>query len=270
LISLLGDEDEGVYEKVRRTLLDYGPDSADWLRPYLIDPEPRMRHRAQEIVGHIDRQEADNRFLGFCISQPEDLDVEKGAWLLARTRYSEINVAAYQALLDSYAGELRERMGAQQDPESLLAILREYLFEELGFRGDEREVHNPDNSYLNRVIDRRAGDSIHLCLVYLLLARRLRLPVTGISMPGHFICRFQSSKFERYIDVFFGGKLLTKAECIRYLVCAGHGYLDGYLAPVTPRRLLLRVCAHLHQRYVDLGSPGETARFQRYIVALSK
>jgi regulator of sirC expression with transglutaminase-like and TPR domain len=89
-------------------------------------------------------------------------------------------------------------------------------------------------------------------------------------MPGHFLCRYQSPTGETYIDAFNRGKLLTKAECVKYLLQSGHGYLEGYLAPVSPRRMLLRMCANLHQIYVDLELPKESARLQRYIIALSK
>jgi regulator of sirC expression with transglutaminase-like and TPR domain len=94
--------------------------------------------------------------------------------------------------------------------------------------------------------------------------------MTGIGMPGHFLCRYQSSTTEIFIDAFNQGRILSKAECIKYLLQSGHGYLDGYLAPVSPRRMLLRMCANLHQIYVDLEQGKEAARFQHYIVALSK
>ena len=34
--------------------------------------------------------------------------------------------------------------------------------------------------------------------------------------------------------------------------------------------MLLRMCANLHQIYVDVEQPKEAAQLQRYIVALSK
>ena len=37
-----------------------------------------------------------------------------------------------------------------------------------------------------------------------------------------------------------------------------------------PRRMLLRMCSNLHQIYVQLELADETARVQRYIVALAK
>jgi regulator of sirC expression with transglutaminase-like and TPR domain len=270
LIKLLGDDDAVVFQAVQETLISQGHEAVIWLKPLLAHADPILRRHAREIVQFLECQEADISFLGFCINQPEDLDIEQGAWLLARTQYSDINITAYQALLDSYAFELRDRLAGVIGTEPLLAVINEYLFKDLGFCGNETDYYNPENSFLNRVLDRRTGNPISLCLVYLLLTRRLRLPVTGIGMPGHFICRYQTSIHEIYVDVFFGGKLLTKAECIKYLIQSGHGYLDGYLAPVTPRRLLLRICANLHQIYVDLNSAKDINRLQRYIVALSK
>ena len=53
-------------------------------------------------------------------------------------------------------------------------------------RATKQNYYDPENSYLNRVMDRRTGNPINLCLLYILLARRLRLPVAGIGLPGHF------------------------------------------------------------------------------------
>jgi len=120
------------------------------------------------------------------------------------------------------------------------------------------------------VVDNRTGNPMTLCLVYLFVGRRLRLPLAGIGMPGHFLCRFQSSIEELFIDAFNRGKLLTKADCIKYLVHTRDGFKESYLAPVTPRMILLRICTSLHQIYLKLGWSEEVSRFQRYIIALAK
>src|SRR5712664_2961951 len=192
LINLLADDDRAVYQTVRQKIISYGPQAAEWLRPHLLSNDPSLRRRSQEIVLHFDRQAADNRFLGFCLKHGEEFDLEQGAWLLAQTRYPDINVEGYGALLDYYARQLRERLAPETDPKEVLSALNHYLFVELGFSGNEENYYEPENSYLNRVIDRRTGNPINLCLIYILLARRLRLPVTGIGLPGHFICRHQS------------------------------------------------------------------------------
>ena len=84
LISLLADDDARVYQTVRETILSYGPDCSDWLRQHTLSNDPVLRRRANEIVHHFARQDADTQFLAFCLNQGEDSDLEQGVLLLAR------------------------------------------------------------------------------------------------------------------------------------------------------------------------------------------
>jgi regulator of sirC expression with transglutaminase-like and TPR domain len=271
LLTLLADDDPAIYHSIRQKIISLGPNATEWLRPHALSRDPTLRRRTQEILLSFDRQTADNQFLGFCLKHGEELDLEQGAWLLAQTQYPDINVAGYRALLDSYAGDLEDLVNISPDePEHALNAINDYLFGELGFTGNEEDYNDPENSYLNRVLDRRTGNPINLSLVYLTVARRLRLPVAGIGLPGHFVCRYQSSAAEIYIDAFNRGKLLTKADCVRYLLQGNYSVRDDYLAPVSPRRILLRICSNLHQIYLHLNKPEDATRFQRYLVALAR
>jgi regulator of sirC expression with transglutaminase-like and TPR domain len=270
LLKLLADEDSAVYRPVREKILSYGSVVIGWLQPHTLSDDPALRRRTQDIIWHFGRQAADNRFLAFCLKHGEEFELEEAVWLLAQTQYPDINVEAYQALLDSFAAELRERLDLTREPKEVLTRINAYLFEELGFSGNEENYYDPENSYLNRVIDRRTGNPINLSLLYMLLARRLRLPVTGIGLPGHFICRHQSSAAEIFIDAFNGGKFLSKADCVQYLAHANYSLRDDCLAPVSSRRMLLRICGNLHQTYLQLQRSEETTRIQRYLVALAR
>jgi len=270
LLKLLADDDQAVYEAVRAKIVSFGAGGCRWLEESTLSNDPVLRRRAREILTHFGRQEADDRFLAFCLKHGEELDLEKGAWLLAQTQYPEINVEGYRALLDEYATELKTRIRPGLDGRKVLEIVNRYLFEDLGFVGNEQNYYQPENSYLNCVIDRRTGNPINLSLVFLLVCRRLNLPVTGIGLPGHFICRYQSTSTEVYIDPFNRGKILGKADCVQYLQEGHYSLREDYLAPVSPRRMLLRICGNLHQVYLHQELPDETTRQQRYLVALAR
>ena len=270
LVSLLADEDPKVYRTVRQKILSCGPIAAQWVREHCLSNDPVLRRHAQEINLYFSRQDADTQLLAFCLNQGEDFDLEQGALLLARTQYPEINIEAYSAWLDRMAEELRERVNMSGDPVQILGAMASYLFTEQRFAGDETNFHDPDNNYLNRVLDRRKGNHISLSVVYLLVARRLGLPVAGIGLPGYFVCRYQSSRQEVYIDPFRKGRLLAKADCVKYVVQLQHRFDDSCLVPVSARRILLRICANLHQIYTHLKSPAQSERLQRYLVALAK
>jgi regulator of sirC expression with transglutaminase-like and TPR domain len=270
LVSLLGDEDPAVYRVVRGKLLSYGTVACEWLRPHLLSSDPIIRRRAMEIVNKLGRQNGDECFLDFCLHHGEEFELEAAVGLLAQTQYPDTNWPAYRALLDHWAAEIQEELPRRADAEAVLHTVGEYLFGDLGFTGNARHGDNPENCYLNRVIDHRTGNPISLCSIYLFLARRLNLPVTGIGLPGHFLCRYQSSTKEIYIDAFHLGRFWTKADCIRFLINSGYSLQEGYLAPVSPRRMLLRMCANLHQTYSMLEMTDEAVRMQRYLVALAK
>jgi regulator of sirC expression with transglutaminase-like and TPR domain len=270
LISLLADDDARIYQTVRETILSYGPTSSDWMREHTLSNDPVLRRRANEIVQHFARQDADTQFLAFCLNQGEDSDLEQGVLLLARTQYPSINPEAYLALLDDFAAQLRERLDFSAPADQILRIINDYLFRELRFAGDEQNFYDPQNLYFNILLDRRVGNPITLSLLYLLLARRLRLPVVGVGLPGHFLCRYQSSRAEIYVDPFHGGRLLTKADCVKQVMQLRQRFDESCLAPVSARRILLRLCAQLHQIYTQQKSPVQVERLQRYLVALAK
>ena len=72
------------------------------------------------------------------------------------------------------------------------------------------------------------------------------------------------------MDCFNRGKLLTKANCNSYILGTGHNLQEGFLQPVTPRRMLQRMCSNLHQIYSQQELPEETERLGRYLVALAR
>lgn len=271
LLTLLTDDDPAVYQTVRDKILTDGQPAREWLRPHTLSSDPVLRRRAQEIIQHLARQTADDRFLAFCLRhRGDEFDVEEAVWLLAQTQYPDTNLEAYQALLDSYAADLSDRIIAEAPPKQILTVLNHFFFEELDFRGDEKDYYDPDNSYLNRVMDRRMGNPISLCLVYLLVARRLRLPVAGIGLPGHFLCRFQNTGEEIYIDVFHRGRFLTKNDCLSHLVRNKQPLDTDLLSPASPHRILGRMCANLYQSYLRMELTEESARLQRYVIALAR
>ena len=270
LINLLGDEDPAVYHAVKQKLISLGSDTQMWLKPCQLSGDATLRRHATEIVKHFDRETADTRFMAYCLQDESLLDLEKGALLFAQTQYPDLNPEAYSALIDDLAGELREFLSAGDPKERLLTRVNEFVFTKLGFTGNMENYYDADNSFLNRVLDRRTGNPVSLCLVYVLLMRRLGFPVSGIGLPGHSVCRFMSATDEVYIDCFNLGKLLTRNDCVEHLTRCKHDVRDEYLQPMSTRRMLARMCGNLEQIYIELKQNEDATRVQRYLFALTR
>ena len=189
--------------------------------------------------------------------------------MLAKTKYPEINSDAYRAIIDDFARELR--VWIKDGPgQSLLERVSKFLFEEKGFTGNMENYYDPDNHFINRIIDRRTGSPVGLCLLYVLIMRRIfGMQVHAIGMPGHTVCCFFSGQQIIYIDAFNLGKLLTRNDCIKHLKAHNHEVREEYLTPMSIRRSLGRVCGNLESIYADLKRESDAERFRRYLKDLN-
>ena len=95
----------------------------------------------------------------------------------------------------------------------VLDALNYVMFEVEGFRGNTSNYYNPNNSYIDKVLETRQGIPITLCILYMLIAERLGIRLEPINFPRHFLLRLKNDKSnETYIDVFQKGKRLSQQE----------------------------------------------------------
>ena len=156
------------------------------------------------------------------------------------------------AALDRIASEIATRLGGAADGPKFIRTANQYLFEELGFRGNETDYYDPRNSCLDEVLDRRTGIPITLSVVYIEVARRLRRPVFGVGLPGHFVVQYDDDQYSTYLDPFHSGKLLTVEDCqklARQITGLDVASDSGALAPVSTRYILTRMLNNLRSAY---------------------
>ncbi len=186
------------------------------------------------------------------VGLPEaELDLGRAALYLAGEEYPDLDPAHYLRQLDALADEVREAAGAGRDRETLAKGLNFYLFDRLGFTGNPEDYYNPENSYLNRVLDTRVGIPITLSVLYLELARRLELNCYGVGMPGHFLVALED--LDLYLDPFRSGYLLSAGDCRRLaqeMFGPSLAWNDDFLAPCPKRSILFRMLNNLKQ--IDL------------------
>lgn len=166
--------------------------------------------------------------------------------------------AEWSAKLDALTGKVDS-----------VAALRARLFGELGFRGDTAEYDAPRNSFLPDVIERRRGLPIALAVLTAEVARRSRLDVRVIGMPGHVLALDAGAK--EYFDPFSGGPVLDLAGCeARFREATGAGpdvpFGPAQLPELDARQILARMLDNLASSYRVRGRHRElelTLRMRR-------
>src|SRR5688500_11289020 len=105
---------------------------------------PRLRAAARDTNGILRASVRELRELLTDDSEHVPLDI--AALQLASIEYPEVSVDAFLLLLDSHAREVQERISEDTPGPEFIRILNEYLFQELGFRGNSDDYYNPSNS----------------------------------------------------------------------------------------------------------------------------
>ena len=252
LIKLLGDDHLEVVEAARAKLVELGGVAVSFLeKAVLSNEDSKIRVEAKQVIEEIRldsvrRDWADNARLS-----DERLDLERSVFLLARVCYPQMRTSEYQTRLDRLAQKIRRKIRWMRKPESRLIAMSDVLFDDEKFQGNWADYFDPQNSYLNSVLDRKMGIPISLSVLYLLLAQRLRIPMKGVGIPGHFMVKYQDEQREIYLDPFNGGRMLTRPECVQFILEAGFPYQAEFMEGIGTRDILGRMLRNLILIYLD-------------------
>lgn len=123
------------------------------------------------------------------------------------------------------------------EPRTVATAVSRHLFGSAGaaddaegsafFKGNVDNYYDPDNSFMDRVLDRRQGIPISLSLVYLECCRRLGLQLVGLNAPGHLLLAPADADLEFVIDPFVGTVMETADAALFVALNAGFGGSDA-------------------------------------------
>ena len=248
----MSDDHAEVVEAARAKLVEMGSRVVPFLEQAVkADPDAKVRVEAQGVLERIRLESIRRDWAGVSGRPDPDIDLEGGAFLMAKVCYPDLNAKLYREQLDHLAEKIRPRLKGMEKPKEQLRTLSRFLFEDEKFRGNWEDYFDPQNSYLNRVLERKLGIPISLSVLYLLVAKRLKMPVGGVGIPGHFMVKYEDEKTELYVDTFNGGRFLSRPECLQFMVEAGYPYQPEFMEEVTPREILARMLRNLILIYVD-------------------
>jgi len=196
------------------------------------------------------------------------IDLAHACLLIAQDAYPRLEVERYLGDIERMALRLRGRTPQSLGAEERVAALNEFLFEDLGYRGNTEEYYDPRNSYLNDVMDRRIGIPISLSVLYMAVGRRVGLPLEGVSFPGHFLVRLRLRAGVLVLDPFAAGAPLSEADLRERLqrvippgltpsIPVSELPLDQFLEAASNRQILARVLRNLKATYRETDKPQQ-------------
>jgi regulator of sirC expression with transglutaminase-like and TPR domain len=206
-------------------------------------------------------------------------DLAAAVLTIARIEYPCLDPEPYLRIIEKMGAEASTRIDSADSAQDAVRILNEYLYDEMGFRGNREHYDDPRNSFLNEVLDRRTGIPISLAIVYLEVARRAGLRADGVNFPGHFLLRVPTTRGHAprhgeaflIVDPFHGGALLDHTDCEQLLqqhVGAERELDESVLEPATRVQIVMRTLMNLKRLYVRMRSFPQARLVSELLLAI--
>ena len=251
LIYLLEDPDPEVQSGVKDRFKELGEHAVPLLDQYKSESiRDSERQSINEIIHNITYGSLLEDFSALVESGIQGRrSLEEALFVLARFGNPTLRASEYRNKLDDLARQIGSDIAYTPSLNEKMRILLHFIFRELRFRGDSKNYHDPENAFLDRVIDRRKGLPIMLSIVVMGIARRLNLPFYGANMPIHFMLVYQTHNQNILIDPFDGGTIVTYDQCYYFLKKNGIEPRAEHLERAEASEILARCIRNLMHSY---------------------
>jgi len=262
MLSLLDDPSPAVRKALLSRFEKVGRESERFLKGVVEGKNRVLGWHARWFLAELKFADPVADFVEFIRSL--NYELETGALLMSRTVNPDVDVGACCTQLDEIARRTRELIIEPATMRDKCRILNRVLFHEYGFHGNSEDYEDPMNSFLDKVLARRKGLPISLCIVYLLVAQRLGMTLEPVGLPGHFVvgCYSEGSPF--FVDVFEGGRLLSTDDVFTFLRRRHVSPRVTDLAPTPVREVLMRCCRNLANHYAAAGDVSMARMFSGF------
>lgn len=260
LVKLLDDPDEEVFQNVQERLIGYGNEVVAHLESaWEQSLDTLLQARIENIVHTIQfKNVKEDLNLWY---QAGAFDLLQGALIINRYQYPDLDE---QHIINQIEDIKREIwIGLQYEMSSIekIKLINQVFYNQFGFGGNTKNHHDPQNSYLNQVLESKKGNQISLAIIYATLAQKLDIPVYGVNLPQHFILGYiDESNAEKeygvlfYINAFNKGAIFGKHDVDQFLRQLNLAPQPGFYTPCSNTEIIRRVIRNLISAYENIGS----------------
>ncbi|PIB37364.1 hypothetical protein BFP72_02940 [Reichenbachiella sp. 5M10] len=253
LISLLDDEDVEVTHHVEEKLMSLGTSiipylEKEWMKNSLI---PDVRIKIEDIIHDLQYELLKERLLEWKTNGAEDL--LEGLMLVANYQYPDLNLKFLTRKLEQFYYEAWKEFNGEYTPIQEVKILNDIMYNRLKFRPNSKNFHSPSNGMINLVMESKKGNPLSLCVIYMLIAQKLKMPIYGVNLPNLFILTYKREDTQFYINVFNNGIIFTKEDIDNYIEQLHLSKLEVYYQPCSHLDIVMRALRNLIASFEKLG-----------------
>jgi regulator of sirC expression with transglutaminase-like and TPR domain len=261
LVKLLDDTDPEVFAHVEKRLVEYGHDVIEYLEDVWEQSlDTTLQQRIENVVHQIQFNNVkEDLNLWY---QSGAFDLLKGALIINRYQFPDLDEQKLINQIEEIKREIWLSLQYEMSSIEKVKLINHIFYNVYGFRGNTTNHTDPQNSYLNQVLESKKGNQISLALLYSTLAQKLDIPIYGVNLPQHFILGYldETKKDDQefsvlfYINAFNKGAIFGKHDVDQFLRQLQLEPLPGFYTPCSNIEIIRRVIRNLISAYEKQGA----------------
>jgi regulator of sirC expression with transglutaminase-like and TPR domain len=269
LISLLDDPE--IAPQIQSEIQNLG----ETIIPYLEESweeslDPQQQQRLEDLIHQLQFEGLQQRLRVWRDAGAQDL--LEGMWLLNSYQYPDADLQALNRAIEQLRFEAWTLLRSEMHPADQVQMLNHVIFRNHKFSANTQHFHSPANSMLQRVIETKRGNPLSLCVIYLLVAQRLDLPVFGVNLPNLFVLTYQpeNKAFPSfYINCYNRGVVLSRADIEHYVGQLGITSQEAFYTPCSNLDIVRRAMRNLQVSFEKLQELGKAEEVSQLLAILT-
>lgn len=276
LINLIDEPDEEMYSLIEKRIIEHGID----ILPKMFEAlENNFQNETIEKINNIIHK------INFSHVASELVKWEKmgaknllhGLFLIAQYRYPKIDFETIKKNIEIIKHDIWIEFNQNLTVLEKIRVFNRILYDVHGFKPNKTDFHNPSNSYINDVLEKKTGNPILLGALYIVLAQKLELPVYGVNVPEHFICVLINEGTETklsflpkkeplfYINAFNNGVIFSKMQLSNFLKKIDAPENPEFFTPCENIDIIIRILNNLSYSYNELKDKKRYKEIEKLI-----
>lgn len=268
LVSLLDDSDDQIVNQIVDKIRSLGKEIIPFLeQEWESNFNPTVQRRIEELIHDLQYERLKDRVKEWYDSKDQDLLT--GLWLVATYQYPDLELEKLKQELEQIYYDAWLEFKPDLYPYDQVKVLNSVLFNKLKFGANTKNFHSPGNSMINVVLETHKGNPITLCIIYMLVAQKLKMPVYGVNLPNLFIVTYKEEKNQFYINAFNKGLIFTRQDIENYIHELRLTPQDSFFEPCSNLEIIRRVFRNLIMSFDKMGEHAKAEEVKELLLIIA-
>lgn len=268
LVSLLDDDDKQIVTHIEEKILSLGTTIIPYLeKEWETNFNPHVQKRIEDLVHTLQYELLKERLKNWYQSPEQDLLT--GMWIVATYQYPDLELEKLKQDLEQIYYETWLEFKTDLYAFDQIKVVNGVLFNKLRFGANTKNFHSPGNSMINVVLETKKGNPITLCVIYLLVAQKLKMPVYGVNLPNLFILTFKDQNHTFYINAFNRGLIFSKQDIENYINELHLVPQSTFFEPCNSIEIVRRTLRNLVMSFEKMGEHAKAEEVKVLLVEIS-